>query len=133
MTWIPARSFWQRKTRHPKRQFSVKAGTLFEESPIPLGKWLIVAWMLGNGNDRQTAQVCRTDRVGIKAQTILISGYGVSFSHGEEQQRFGDLMKRVIKVSPEELRKRIKEQKAAKRPAASGSTKTNERTTNQGK
>lgn len=35
----------------------------------------------------------------------------------DEQKRFDDLMKRVIKVSPEELRKRLKAQKTANRTA----------------
>jgi DNA-binding HxlR family transcriptional regulator len=35
----------------------------------------------------------------------------------EEQQRFDDLMKRVIKVTPEELRRRLKEEKTAKETA----------------
>jgi DNA-binding HxlR family transcriptional regulator len=32
----------------------------------------------------------------------------------EEQQRFDELMKKVIKVSPEELRRRLKAAKTAK-------------------
>src|SRR5208337_4972639 len=33
---------------HPKRQFSIKVGTIFEESPIPLDKWLTAIWMIAN-------------------------------------------------------------------------------------
>jgi hypothetical protein len=32
----------------------------------------------------------------------------------EQQQKFDDLMKRVIKVSPDELRRRLKAEKTAK-------------------
>ena len=39
---------WQCKSVHPKRQFSAKVGTIFEDSPIPLEKWLVVVWMLSN-------------------------------------------------------------------------------------
>jgi len=31
-----------------KKQFSVKVGTIFEDSPIGLDKWLIALWMLTN-------------------------------------------------------------------------------------
>jgi transposase-like protein len=31
-----------------KRQFSLKVGTIFEDSPISLDKWMMVAWMLTN-------------------------------------------------------------------------------------
>ena len=39
---------WQCKSVHPKRQFSAKVGTIFEDSPIPLDKWLTAVWMLCN-------------------------------------------------------------------------------------
>ena len=34
--------------RHPKWQFSIKVGTIFEDSPITLDKWLTAMWMLAN-------------------------------------------------------------------------------------
>jgi transposase-like protein len=36
------------KCKECYKQFSVKAGTVFEDSPIPLDKWLIALWMLVN-------------------------------------------------------------------------------------
>jgi transposase-like protein len=33
---------------HPKQKFSLKIGTVFEDSPIPLQKWLPAVWMLVN-------------------------------------------------------------------------------------
>jgi transposase-like protein len=36
------------KCKQCKRQFSVKVGTIFEDSAIPLEKWLIALWMLVN-------------------------------------------------------------------------------------
>jgi Transposase zinc-ribbon domain len=39
---------WQCKSVHPKRQFSAKVGTIFEDSPIPLEKWIVAVWMLSN-------------------------------------------------------------------------------------
>jgi transposase-like protein len=35
-------------SKHPKRQFSVKVGTIFEDSPIPLKSWLLAVWMIVN-------------------------------------------------------------------------------------
>ena len=31
-----------------RKQFSVKVGTIFEDSPIPLNKWLAAMWLVGN-------------------------------------------------------------------------------------
>src|SRR5678815_4411621 len=39
---------WQCSGRHPKRQFSVKVGTIMEDSPIGLDKWLPAMWQLAN-------------------------------------------------------------------------------------
>src|SRR4030067_778986 len=39
---------WQCNNKHPRRQFSVKVGTIFEDSPIGLDKWLPALWMLVN-------------------------------------------------------------------------------------
>ncbi len=73
VTWIPTRSFFQCRTRHPKRQFSVKVGTIFEESPIPLGKWLIVAWMLGNcRNGISSHEVGRTIGITQKSAWFML-------------------------------------------------------------
>ena len=46
--YVPSRRLWQCKTRHPKAQFSVKTGTILEESPLGLEKWLPVMWMVAN-------------------------------------------------------------------------------------
>jgi transposase-like protein/ribosomal protein L37AE/L43A len=46
--YIASRRVWQCKTRHAKCQFSVKVGTIMEDSPIPLDKWLMAMWMVGN-------------------------------------------------------------------------------------
>jgi hypothetical protein len=39
---------WWCPNEHPKRQFSLKAGTIYEESPLGLDKWLIATWLIAN-------------------------------------------------------------------------------------
>jgi transposase-like protein len=48
VTFNAERRWWQCSSHHPKRQFSAKVGTIFEDSPIGLDKWLAAAWMLTN-------------------------------------------------------------------------------------
>jgi len=48
VAFVPSRRLWQCKTRHPKAQFSVKTGTILEDSPLGLEKWLPVMWMVAN-------------------------------------------------------------------------------------
>jgi len=48
VSWLKSQKKWQCKSKHSKRQFSAKVGTIFEDSPIALDKWLMAAWMLTN-------------------------------------------------------------------------------------
>jgi hypothetical protein len=48
VSFVPSRRLWQCKTRHPKSQFSIKVGTIFEDSPLGLDKWLPTVWMITN-------------------------------------------------------------------------------------
>ena len=48
VAFVPSRRLWQCKTRHPKAQFSIKTGTILEDSPLSLEKWLPVMWMVAN-------------------------------------------------------------------------------------
>ncbi|MCW5963848.1 MAG: IS1595 family transposase [Bryobacterales bacterium] len=45
-TYLKTRRIW--KCMACRKQFSPKSGTIFEDSPLPLDKWLIVTWMLAN-------------------------------------------------------------------------------------
>jgi transposase-like protein len=46
--FISTRRMWECKSQHPKKQFSVKIGTIFEDSALPLDKWLVAMWMVAN-------------------------------------------------------------------------------------
>ena len=45
VAYVAARRVWQCKSRHPKAQFSVKVGTIMEDSALGLDKWLTAIWM----------------------------------------------------------------------------------------
>src|SRR5258707_15640679 len=42
---------WRCHKLHPKRKFSLKTGTVFEDSPLGLEKWLPVMWLLVNSKN----------------------------------------------------------------------------------
>src|SRR5205809_267090 len=48
VSFLTSRNLFQCKHKHPKRQFSIKVGTIFEDSPIGLEKWLPAIWMITN-------------------------------------------------------------------------------------
>ncbi len=39
---------WQCREKHPAPQFTLKTGTIFEDSPLGLDKWLTAMWMVVN-------------------------------------------------------------------------------------
>src|SRR5439155_17159248 len=49
--FLSTRRLWECKEKHPRRQFSIKVGTIFEDSPIPLDKWLAAIWLLANAKN----------------------------------------------------------------------------------
>ena len=53
VSWLPNARVFKcfRKPAHAKNKFSLKVGTIFEESPIGLDKWLPVMWMLCNSKN----------------------------------------------------------------------------------
>ena len=48
VSYLENQKRWQCSARHPKRQFSIKVGTIMEDSPIGLDKWLPVLWLIAN-------------------------------------------------------------------------------------
>lgn len=51
VSWLEKQKRWQCKSRHQTRQFSVKAGTVFEDSAIPLTKWLPAIWLIASSKN----------------------------------------------------------------------------------
>jgi transposase-like protein len=46
-----SRMGWICKTKHPGRKFSLKTGTIFEDSPIGLDKWLPAVWLIAGAKN----------------------------------------------------------------------------------
>ena len=73
VAYIPKRRLWQCKTRHKKCQFSVKVGTIMEDSPISLDKWLMAMWMIANcRNGVSSHEIKRTLSVTQKSTWFML-------------------------------------------------------------
>lgn len=48
-SYLKTRRLW--KCKACKKQFSVKVGSIFEDSPIPLDRWLASIWMIANAKN----------------------------------------------------------------------------------
>lgn len=51
VTFLAKQRKWQCKSAHAKRQFTAKVGTIFEESPLGLEKWLPAVWIITNAKN----------------------------------------------------------------------------------
>jgi transposase-like protein len=84
--YISTRRIW--KCRSCRKQFSPKAGTIFEDSPIGLDRWLIAIWMVANSEQRvssyklhrllgvtQTTAQFMLRRIGLAAQARKAPAY----------------------------------------------------------
>jgi len=73
VSFVASRRLWQCKTRHPKSQFSIKVGTIFEDSAIKLDKWLLAMWMLANcKNGVSSYEISRATGVSQKSSWFML-------------------------------------------------------------
>jgi len=47
----PQHNRWQCSNRHPRRQFTLKAGTVMEDSPLGMDKWLTAMWLVASNRN----------------------------------------------------------------------------------
>jgi transposase-like protein len=74
--YMPSVRRWKCKEKHPRPQFSLKSGTLFENSPIPLQKWLPAVWMVVNcKNGISSYELARA--LGVTQKTAWFMGHRI--------------------------------------------------------
>jgi transposase-like protein len=79
----PKHRRWQCATKHSKRQFTVKVGTIFEDSPITLDKWLTATWMITNcKNGNSSWELHRT--LGVTQKTAWFMGHRIRLAMQDE-------------------------------------------------
>jgi len=83
VTFMASRRLWQCKGQHPKRQFSVKVGTIFEDSAVALDKWLAVIWLAANAkNGISSYEVHRAVGVTQKTAWFMLSRIRLAMQTG---------------------------------------------------
>ena len=79
---------WQCKSRHDHRQFSVKVGTVMEDSPIPLEKWLPAIWAIVNDkNGISSWELHRA--LGVTQKTAWFMLHRIRLGMSLQHKRFG--------------------------------------------
>jgi len=71
--FVKSRRIWQCRTRHDHAQFSIKTGSIFEDSPITLDKWLLAMWMLANcKNGVSSYEISRATGISQKSTWFML-------------------------------------------------------------
>ncbi|WP_044176206.1 transposase [Granulicella mallensis] len=92
VTWLLTQRKWQCKSKHAKRQFSAKVGTIFEDSPLGLDKWLMTAWMIVNcKNGVSSYEISRNIGVTQKSAWFMLQRLRLAMKSDDSGMR-GDLV-----------------------------------------
>ena len=99
MVFLHSQRKWQCKSVHGKRQFSAKVGTLFEDSPIPLEKWLVVVWMISNcRNGVSSYEIARTIGVTQKSAWFMLHRIRLGCRTNEQAARSAAVLTPLIEI-----------------------------------
>src|SRR6202050_1279481 len=80
-SFLKTRLMW--KCLDCKKQFSVKVGTIFEDSPVGLDKWLCAMWMLANcKNGVSSYEIARALEVTQKTAWFMVHRIRYAMHHG---------------------------------------------------
>jgi transposase-like protein len=90
VSYVPSRRVWQCKTRHAKCQFSVKVGTIMEDSPIALDKWLMAMWMVANcRNGVSSHEIARDLGITQKSAWFMLHRIRLAMKVGPDAEKLG--------------------------------------------
>jgi transposase-like protein len=74
---------WQCRSGHAKRQFSAKVGTIFEDSPLGLDKWLPAVWLITAAkNGVSSCEIARSLGVTQKTAWFMLHRIRLAMQNG---------------------------------------------------
>ena len=87
--FLRTRRIW--KCRDCRKQFSVKAGTIFEDSPINLDKWLTAVWLVVNcKNGVSSYEIARDLKVTQKSAWFMLHRIRLALKNGSLEKMGND-------------------------------------------
>lgn len=90
--YIRTRRLWQCKNKECKKQFSVKMGTIFEDSPIGLDKWIAAVWLIANAkNGISSHEVGRSIGVTQKTAWFMMHRVRLAMQDGSFRMLSGEV------------------------------------------
>jgi transposase-like protein len=77
----PKYNRWQCGSKHDLRQFTLKTGTIFEDSPLGLDKWLMAMWLVVNCKNGVSSYEVHRD-IGVTQKTAWFMDYRIRLALG---------------------------------------------------
>jgi transposase-like protein len=88
VSWLEKQFKWQCKSKHTKRQFSAKTGTIYEDSPLGLDKWLMATWMITNcKNGVSSYEIARS--IGVTQKSAWFMLHRIRLAMGDSDGKLG--------------------------------------------
>jgi len=92
VSFISTRKTWECKCCKERKQFSVKVGTIFEESALSLEKWLAAIWMIANDkNGVSSYEVHRAIHVTQKTAWFMLHRIRLAMKTGTFEKFSGEI------------------------------------------
>ncbi|HKR10433.1 MAG TPA: IS1595 family transposase [Pyrinomonadaceae bacterium] len=80
------------RTVHPKQKFSLKVGTIFEDSPLGLDKWLTAIWLIANAkNGISSYEIHRALGVTQKSAWFMLHRIRLAMQNGTIERLSGHI------------------------------------------
>lgn len=89
---IRSRSMLQCKAKECRKQFSVKVGTIFEDSPLGLDKWFVAVWCIANAkNGISSCELARALEVTQKTAWFMLHRVRLAMKTGTFRKLSGEV------------------------------------------
>lgn len=92
VTYLPSVRRWKCYGQHPKPQFSLKTGTVFEDSALGLDKWLVALWLIVNcKNGISSTEIARDLGITQKSAWFMAHRLRFALHHGSFDKLSGEV------------------------------------------
>jgi len=91
VSYLETQKKWQCKSAHVKRQFTAKVGTIFEDSPLGLEKWLPAVWIITTAkNGVSSCEIARSLGVTQKTAWFMLHRIRKAMANGSMMKLGGN-------------------------------------------
>jgi transposase-like protein len=92
VSYLAAARLWKCYSKHSRQKFSLKVGTIFEDSPLGLDKWLASIWLIANAkNGISSCELARAIGVTQKSAWHMLHRIRLAMHNGTMDKLTGEV------------------------------------------